>query len=188
MCHYHYHDYYYYQSLLLFIIIIVNNIIILMVITIIVIAIIVAIIIIQVSALLLELAAMKQADPTAKAVVFSSWSRLLRLVEEALKDNNICYTSIAGAQADSRVAALHRFMKEPECTVLTVVMSTGGGAAGLTLTVASHVFLLEPNLNPGLEAQAAARVYRLGKLCKQVYASTVGDAFVSTVGACVQMR
>ena len=115
--------------------------------------------------MLLELAAMKQADPTAKAVVFSSWSRLLRLVEEALKDN-ICYTSIAGAQADSRVAALHRFMKDPECTVLTVVMSTGGGAAGLTLTVASHVFLLEPNLNPGLEAQAAARVYRLGKLCK----------------------
>ncbi len=122
--------------------------------------------VIQVSALLLELAAMKQADPTAKAVVFSSWSRLLRLVQEALKDNNICYTSIAGAQADSRVAALHRFMKDPECTVLTVVMSTGGGAAGLTLTVASHVFLLEPNLNPGLEAQAAARVYRLGKLCK----------------------
>ncbi|KAL0028145.1 hypothetical protein WJX77_009970 [Trebouxia sp. C0004] len=117
----------------------------------------------KVSALLMELAAMKQADPTAKAVVFSSWSRLLRLVEEALQDNTICYTSIAGAQADSRVAALRKFMKEPECSVLTVVMSTGGGAAGLTLTVASHVFLLEPNLNPGLEAQAAARVYRLGQ-------------------------
>lgn len=105
---------------------------------------------------------MKQADPTAKAVVFSSWNRLLRLVEEALQDNNIAYTSIAGAQADTRVAALRRFMTDPDCTVLTVVMSTGGGAAGLTLTVASHVFLLEPNLNPGLEAQAAARVYRLG--------------------------
>lgn len=105
---------------------------------------------------------MKAADPTAKAVVFSSWSRLLRLVEGALGDNSIAYTSIAGAQADTRVAALRKFIKDPDCTVLTVVMSTGGGAAGLTLTVASHVFLLEPNLNPGLEAQAAARVYRLG--------------------------
>ncbi len=114
--------------------------------------------------MLLELAAMKQADPTAKAVVFSSWSRLLRLVEEALQDNSISYTSIAGAQADTRAAALQRFVKDPDCTVLTVVMSTGGGAAGLTLTVASHVFLLEPNLNPGLEAQAAARVYRLGNM------------------------
>ena len=107
---------------------------------------------------------MKQADPTAKAVVFSSWSRLLRLVEEALQDNGISCTSIAGVQAASRVAALKRFTKDPDCTVLTVVMSTGGGAAGLTLTVASHMFLMEPNLNPGLEAQAAARVYRLGML------------------------
>ena len=121
-------------------------------------------VVLQVSALLLELAAMKQADPTAKAVVFSSWSRLLRLVEEALQDNGIAYTSIAGAQAETRGAALRKFVKDPDCTVLTVVMSTGGGAAGLTLTVASHVFLLEPNLNPGLEAQAAARVYRLGRL------------------------
>ena len=112
---------------------------------------------------------MKQADPTAKAVVFSSWSRLLRLVEEALHDNGISCTSIAGVQAASRAAALKRFTKDPDCTVLTVVMSTGGGAAGLTLTVASHMFLMEPNLNQGLEAQAAARVYRLGMLQCWVY-------------------
>ena len=43
-----------------------------------------------------------------------------------------------------------------------VVMSTSGGAAGLTLTVAHTAFLLEPSLNPGLEAQAAARICRLG--------------------------
>ena len=38
-----------------------------------------------------------------------------------------------------------------------------GGAAGLTLTEANTVFLMEPALNPGLEAQAAARIYRLGQ-------------------------
>ncbi len=43
-------------------------------------------------------------------------------------------------------------------------MSTSGGAAGLTLTVAHTAFLLEPSLNPGLEAQAAARICRLGAL------------------------
>lgn len=41
-------------------------------------------------------------------------------------------------------------------------MSTSGGAAGLTLTVARTAFILEPSLNPGLEAQAAARICRLG--------------------------
>lgn len=37
------------------------------------------------SALLAELAAMKAADPGAKAVVFSSWGRLLKLVGDGLK-------------------------------------------------------------------------------------------------------
>lgn len=43
-------------------------------------------------------------------------------------------------------------------------MSTAGGAAGLTLTVATTAFLMEPSLNPGLEAQAAARIWRLGQV------------------------
>ncbi len=43
-------------------------------------------------------------------------------------------------------------------------MSMGGGAAGLTLNVADTVFLMEPSLNPAIEAQAAARVHRLGAL------------------------
>ncbi len=38
-----------------------------------------------------------------------------------------------------------------------------GGAAGLTLTAAQAVFLMEPAINPGLEAQAAARIHRLGR-------------------------
>ena len=59
--------------------------------------------------------------------------------------------------------ALHRFTHDPTCMVLTVVMSTSGGAAGLTLTAASTAFILEPTLNPGLEQQAAARIYRLGQ-------------------------
>ena len=37
-----------------------------------------------------------------------------------------------------------------------------GGAAGLTLTAAQAVFLMEPAINPGLEAQAAGRIHRLG--------------------------
>jgi E3 ubiquitin-protein ligase SHPRH len=44
------------------------------------------------------------------------------------------------------------------------MMSTAGGAAGLTLTVATTAFILEPSLNPGVESQAAARIWRLGQV------------------------
>lgn len=49
----------------------------------------------QVSALLAELAALRAADPGAKAVVFSSWGRLLRLVGDALEQVR---AELAGAE------------------------------------------------------------------------------------------
>ena len=72
--------------------------------------------------------------------------------------------TLCGALPEQRITALKDFIHDKTTTVLTVVMSTGGGAAGLTLTVANTVFLLEPNLNIGLETQAAGRVHRLGEL------------------------
>mmetsp|Transcript_23798 Transcript_23798/g.29979 ORF Transcript_23798/g.29979 Transcript_23798/m.29979 type:complete len:117 (-) Transcript_23798:218-568(-) len=37
------------------------------------------------------------------------------------------------------------------------------GAVGINLTQANRVFLMEPAMNPALEAQAVGRVYRLGQ-------------------------
>lgn len=63
---------------------------------------------------------MRAADPTAKAVVFSSWGRLLRLVGEALAANGVRHASLAGANPAQREAALHAFLHDPDCAVLTV--------------------------------------------------------------------
>jgi E3 ubiquitin-protein ligase SHPRH len=43
------------------------------------------------------------------------------------------------------------------------LLSLGAAAAGLTLTRANHVFLLEPALDPAVEQQAVARVHRYGQ-------------------------
>jgi hypothetical protein len=45
----------------------------------------------------------------------------------------------------------------------SIAVTCAGGAAGLTLTEADTLFLMEPALNPGLESQAKARIYRLGE-------------------------
>ena len=47
-------------------------------------------------------AAMRAADPGAKAVVFSSWGRLLRLVGDALTANGLPHASLAGASPAQR--------------------------------------------------------------------------------------
>ena len=44
-----------------------------------------------------------------------------------------------------------------------ILVSIGAGAAGLTLTAANHVFLLEPCLNAADEAQALNRAHRIGQ-------------------------
>ena len=62
---------------------------------------------------------------------------------------------------DAAARAVARFREDPECRVL--LLHAGSAAAGLTLTHADLVVLLEPFLSPGDEAQAANRVHRIGQ-------------------------
>jgi SNF2 family DNA or RNA helicase len=60
-------------------------------------------------------------------------------------------------------AAGCRFQSEAGCRVLLMQMANHTGAAGLNLTCASHAYIMEPAMSPAIEAQAAARIYRLGE-------------------------
>jgi hypothetical protein len=46
--------------------------------------------------------------------------RLLRLAGDALEANGVRFATLAGASAGQREAALHDFLHNPDCTVLTV--------------------------------------------------------------------
>jgi SNF2 family DNA or RNA helicase len=114
----------------------------------------------KVTELVLRLAAIRKAEPFAKAVVFSQWVKLLELVAEALSEVGVRVKRLTTGASDDSVG---QFRSDPRTTVLLVSTKSGGGAAGLTLTMAHHLFLMEPSTNVGLEEQAMARVHRIGQ-------------------------
>ena len=61
-----------------------------------------------------------------------------------------------------RTRALREFQGDPPTTIF--LLSLRAGAVGINLTEANRVFLMEPALNPALEAQAIGRVHRLGQV------------------------
>lgn len=75
--------------------------------------------------------------------------------------------------------------KNPEMPkVLLLSLKTRQGAAGLTLTAANCVYLLDPSTNFGLEDQAVARIHRIGQtkpttVVRIVAADTVEDKVVA---------
>ena len=56
---------------------------------------------------------------------------------------------------------LLRFQNDKSVTVL--LMTLGTGAVGLNLTIATRIYILEPQWNPSIEKQAIGRAVRLGQ-------------------------
>ncbi|KAH0544733.1 hypothetical protein FGG08_001100 [Glutinoglossum americanum] len=100
-----------------------------------------------------------------KSIVFSSWSRMLLLVEKAFKDCNIPCTRFDGTLSlEARKKVLDDFQTKSGTTILLITLGSGSvGTDSLNLTAASHVHLLDIQWNPQAERQALDRVHRLGQ-------------------------
>ena len=116
----------------------------------------------KLNTLLAALEKQRLADPTAKALVFSSFTASLKWLAVKLQERGFQHATITGKMSLSqRAAALAAFQRAPPTTIF--LLSLRSGAVGLNLTAASQVFLLEPCFNPALEEQAIGRVHRLGQ-------------------------
>lgn len=72
------------------------------------------------------------------------------------------YTRYDGSMtAKDRNAAVLRFTDDPNCKAMLVSLKAGN--AGLNLTAANHVIILDPFWNPFVEYQAADRCHRIGQ-------------------------
>jgi len=75
------------------------------------------------------------ADPEAKAVVFSQWTRTHDIVIRRLEARGLGYVSFhGGVPSDKRPALIERFRDDPACRVF---LSTDAGSTGLNLQHAS---------------------------------------------------
>src|SRR5213078_1800529 len=95
-----------------------------------------------------------------KALVFSQFTSLLRIVRNHLDAGGIAYEYLDGATRDRQVRVEH-FQNDADCRLFLVSLKAGG--LGLNLTAADYVFLLDPWWNPAVEAQAIDRAHRIGQ-------------------------
>lgn len=99
-----------------------------------------------------------------KTIVFSNFTSFLDLVEVPLSQQQdfLNYTRYDGSMtAKERNEAVLKFTDDPYCRLMLISLKAGN--AGLNLTVANHVLILDPFWNPFVEYQAADRCYRIGQ-------------------------
>jgi len=104
--------------------------------------------------------AMQNRDPHVKVLVFSNFPRILGMVASALAFNDIKHLHLSGSPSQ-RARQLDSFQTDSSFTAL--LLSLRHDNSGLTLVSATAVILMEPSLNPSVEAQAINRVHRIGQ-------------------------
>jgi SNF2 family DNA or RNA helicase len=94
-----------------------------------------------------------------RALVFSQFTRFLRLVRSALEAAGVPCCYLDGSTVN-RPQVISSF-KEGTAPVFLISLKAGG--FGLNLTEADYCFLLDPWWNPATEAQAVDRTHRIGQ-------------------------
>jgi len=101
------------------------------------------------------------AEPDAKAVVFSQWTRTHDIVIRRLDARDLGYVSFhGGVPSEKRPALVERFRDDPACRVF---LSTDAGSTGLNLQHASTLVNMDLPWNPAILEQRIARIHRMGQ-------------------------
>jgi len=96
-----------------------------------------------------------------KAVVFSKWERMTRLVKAELERRTVGFAHLhGGVPSRDRKALLDDFHANPSCRVF---LSTDAGGVGLNLQCASLIVNLDIPWNPAVLEQRIGRIHRHGQ-------------------------
>ncbi|MDR2473389.1 MAG: DEAD/DEAH box helicase [Tannerella sp.] len=96
-----------------------------------------------------------------KAVIFSQWERMTRIIAHQLDDAGIEYRYLhGGVPSKDRKALFDAFNNNPSCRVF---LSTDAGSTGLNLQAASLIINMDIPWNPAILEQRIARIHRMGQ-------------------------
>ncbi|KAG6053138.1 hypothetical protein E4U17_002497 [Claviceps sp. LM77 group G4] len=99
-----------------------------------------------------------------KTIIFSQWTLLLDLLEVAMWHEKFESKPLrydGSMSGDRRSDAANTFRDDPKVKVMLVSLRAGN--AGLNLTAANRVIIMDPFWNPYIEMQAIDRTYRIGQ-------------------------
>ena len=99
-----------------------------------------------------------------RALVFSQFTSMLRLIEKRLKQESIPCLYLDGETPAAQRVELCRRFNEGETNVFLISLKAGG--TGLNLTGADLVIHYDPWWNPTAEEQATGRAHRIGQTRK----------------------
>ncbi len=95
-----------------------------------------------------------------KALVFSQFVQMLKLVRAELEQRGLPYVYLDGSTTD-RQTPIDRFQSDPAIPFFLISLRAGG--LGLNLTAADYVIHIDPWWNPAVERQATDRTHRIGQ-------------------------
>lgn len=95
-----------------------------------------------------------------KALIFSQFVQMLKLIEKELKARKIPYTYLDG-KTKNRHEKVDEFQNNSDIPFFLISLKAGG--VGLNLTAADYVLHVDPWWNPAVEQQATDRTHRIGQ-------------------------
>lgn len=95
-----------------------------------------------------------------KALIFSSFVKMLQVFKRYFEENNIRFSYLDGSTAN-RKQAVDLFQTDEGVKAFLISLKAGG--LGLNLTAADYVFIVDPWWNPAAEMQAIDRAHRIGQ-------------------------
>ncbi|XP_058776697.1 ATP-dependent helicase rhp16-like [Vicia villosa] len=137
----------------------------------------------KIEALREEIRFMIERDGSAKGIVFGKFSPFLDLIYYSLYKSGVSCVMLNGSMSQAaQDDVVKRFNVEPDCRILLMTFMASG--IPLSLTVASHVFIMNSCCSPAFELQALGRIQRIGqykptRVVKFVIANTVEEEILN---------